>query len=395
MPEGPEIHIAARFINNTAKHHRFGGSIDKSEVSTKNPTVEWSAKEYNIRAEARGKELKIHVVDAKDKTSKTHLLLRFGMSGCFKLSDADDMPKHAHLRFYTINSKKKQALCFVDYRRFGRWELEGEWGKDRGPDPIYDYDTFRTNIFDNLDKPAFNRPICEVMLNQKYFNGIGNYLRAEILYRCGIKPFDPARKVLEIVKAESDVKKEEPDLISLCNIVTKEVLALESGKAYDADESQKSQETFSSWLQCYYVEGMRNLEDGNGRTMWFSGEAGSMAPKVKKEKGRKGKKGTQIPQSGPAKSEPAEVQIKTETDHDYTKKSSKALAKKETATKKKNKAVNKRSVKVEVKEVKKIKEEKAPPKKRKMKESNTADIKQPRKSSSRRCSADQDFKKFF
>ena len=113
MPEGPEIHIAARFINNTAKHHRFGGSIDKSEVSTKNPTVEWSAKEYNIRAEARGKELKIHVVDAKDKTSKTHLLLRFGMSGCFKLSDADDMPKHAHLRFYTINSKKKQVRSAV------------------------------------------------------------------------------------------------------------------------------------------------------------------------------------------------------------------------------------------------------------------------------------------
>ena len=71
------------------------------------------------------------------------------------------------------------------------------------------------------------------------------------------------------------------------------------------------------------------------------------------------------------------------------------MAKKETTAKKKNKAVNKRSVKVEVKEVKKIKEEKAPPKKRKMKESNTADIKQPRKSSSRRCSADQDFKKFF
>ena len=109
MPEGPEIHIAARFINNTAKHHRFGGSIDKSEVSTKNPTVEWSAKEYNIRAEARGKELKIHVVDVKNKTSKTHLLLRFGMSGCFKFSDADDMPKHAHLRFYTIISKKKQV----------------------------------------------------------------------------------------------------------------------------------------------------------------------------------------------------------------------------------------------------------------------------------------------
>ena len=49
---------------------------------------------------------------------------------------------------------------------------------------MFDYDNFRQNIIDNLDEPAFkNKPICEVMLNQKYFNGIGNYLRAEILYR--------------------------------------------------------------------------------------------------------------------------------------------------------------------------------------------------------------------
>lgn len=33
---------------------------------------------------------------------------------------------------------------------------------------------------------AFDSPICEVLLDQRYFNGIGNYLRAEILGRAGI-----------------------------------------------------------------------------------------------------------------------------------------------------------------------------------------------------------------
>jgi formamidopyrimidine-DNA glycosylase len=33
---------------------------------------------------------------------------------------------------------------------------------------------------------AFDSPICEVLLDQQYFNGIGNYLRAEILGRAGI-----------------------------------------------------------------------------------------------------------------------------------------------------------------------------------------------------------------
>lgn len=41
----------------------------------------------------------------------------------------------------------------------------------------------RQNVLSNLKDKAFDRPICETMLNQKYFNGIGNYLRAEILYR--------------------------------------------------------------------------------------------------------------------------------------------------------------------------------------------------------------------
>merc|ERR1711997_347271 len=63
-----------------------------------------------------------------------------------------------------------------DYRRFGKWEINGEWGKDRGPDPISNYEDFRSNILNNLEDVAFNGPICETMLNQKYFNGIGNYL---------------------------------------------------------------------------------------------------------------------------------------------------------------------------------------------------------------------------
>lgn len=41
----------------------------------------------------------------------------------------------------------------------------------------------RENVLKNLDDKAFDKPICEALLNQKYFNGIGNYLRAEILYR--------------------------------------------------------------------------------------------------------------------------------------------------------------------------------------------------------------------
>ena len=59
MPEGPELHMAARFVNAMAKTNEFGGKIKKSAVSTKNPEVAFKAKKYDIKAEARGKELKV------------------------------------------------------------------------------------------------------------------------------------------------------------------------------------------------------------------------------------------------------------------------------------------------------------------------------------------------
>ena len=97
MPEGPEIHMAARFINKVSAVHSFTGSVVKSEVSLKNPDVDFKAASYTISAEARGKELKVYLEDKKKKSNCVRLLFRFGMSGCFQLTPASSLPKHAHL----------------------------------------------------------------------------------------------------------------------------------------------------------------------------------------------------------------------------------------------------------------------------------------------------------
>lgn len=280
MPEGPEIHLASRFVNQCAAKYKFGGPIVKSAVSTKNPDISWTAKEYRVRAEARGKELKLCLTDAAAPKRVTSILIRFGMSGCFQMRPANQLDKHAHLQFTTLD--RQHILAFVDYRRFGRWEEGGDWGRDRGPDPVDEYPAFRENILTNLQASPFNRPICELLLDQKYFNGIGNYLRAEILFRAGVRPFDRARDVLD-----PDDKKETsgPDLLELCRQVPLEVINLGCVKNYEPD-TENTYDDFAGWLRCYNVEGMKNLQDSNGRTIWFSGEAGSLAPKVKKVKGR-------------------------------------------------------------------------------------------------------------
>ncbi|XP_076058242.1 endonuclease 8-like 1 isoform X2 [Oratosquilla oratoria] len=249
MPEGPELYLAAQFINAISKNVLFGGKVVKSEVS-KNPNVDWNEDVYHLRAQSRGKELMVilHAGEKEEKGMKSiNILFQFGMSGCFKYTGVDELPKHAHLRFFTRNENSPKVLSFVDYRRFGRWEVTGMWSPERGPDPMWEYPAFRENVLNNLHDKAFNKAICEALLNQKFFNGIGNYLRAEILYRFSARPFDCARDLLSEIKLVSKwydshmtTKKKKvncvkPDLLDLCHILPKEVISLGGGKGYDVD----------------------------------------------------------------------------------------------------------------------------------------------------------------
>lgn len=221
MPEGPEVYLNGQLVNEVCKGRFFGGKIVKSAVS-KSCEITFTSAKYTISCETRGKELGLMLQCDADKDNKFRILFRFGMSGHFKFAPADDEIKHAHLSFFT-QDEPKMALHFVDVRRFGSWEVCDTWGVDRGPDPMFDYEKFRANILDNLSNKVFNKSICEVMLEQKFFNGVGNYLRSEIMYRAKVPPFTWARTVLEQVK---DGTKKSPDFLQLCHDVPKEVVNL-------------------------------------------------------------------------------------------------------------------------------------------------------------------------
>ncbi|NXW87107.1 NEIL1 Endonuclease, partial [Alopecoenas beccarii] len=255
------------------------------------PEVPFRSEAYRISATARGKELRLTLAPLGPGAAQD-LVFRFGMSGSFRLCPAAELPRHAHLRFLTSESPPR-ALCFVDVRRFGSWRLGDAWQLDRGPCVVSEYQAFRENVLKNLDDKAFDKPICEALLNQKFFNGIGNYLRAEILYRLKIPPFEKARTVLEALKDQKQTRRKKnssltlskklkqmrdnPDLLELCHTVPMEVIATEKN-LLDPDHSD-NYAAFKNWLQCYLVPGMSSLRDHNGRTIWFQGEPGPMAPK--------------------------------------------------------------------------------------------------------------------
>ncbi|XP_064169243.1 endonuclease 8-like 1 isoform X2 [Anguilla rostrata] len=305
MPEGPELHLASLFVNRVCKGVVFTGDVEKSEVS-KCPEVPFACEAYHISAKSRGKEVMLTLTPIKCEgaagrakaglVQPMNVVFRFGMSGYFRFTPAEELPKHAHLRFYT-NEKPRRALSFVDARRFGSWQPNGTWQPDRGPCTMSEYQSFRDNVLSHLSDRAFDKPICETLLNQKYFNGIGNYLRAEILHRLDIPPFVNARSVLERLQSKElseldnksasekrEVKSEGPDLLSLCHTVPLEVVQL--GKVYDPEKADYSY--FKGWVQCYSVDGMKSVRDHNGRTIWFKGDPGPLAPKDSKSpKGKK------------------------------------------------------------------------------------------------------------
>lgn len=154
MPEGPELFITSRFINEICKNIIFSGKILKSEVSTRNPDINWHETRYTISATSRGKELKLtlcscpandSIEDNKQKCtmlSKTmDIVFHFGMSGKFRFDAVQEKQKHAHLNFYTEDQSR--VLSFVDYRRFGRWFVTDNWGQERGPCVLREYEQFR------------------------------------------------------------------------------------------------------------------------------------------------------------------------------------------------------------------------------------------------------------
>ncbi|XP_060257402.1 endonuclease 8-like 1 isoform X2 [Ovis aries] len=266
MPEGPELHLASHFVNEACRELVFGGCVEKSPVS-RNPEVPFESSAYSISALARGKELRLTLSPlpgAQPPREPLALVFRFGMTGSFQLVPSDALPPHAHLRFYTAPPGPRLALCFVDIRRFGHWDLGGEWQPGRGPCVLLEYEQFRLRIppFEKartvLEALQQRRPSPELTLSQK--------IRAKL---------------------------QNPDLLELCHSVPKEVVQL-GGKGYGSESGEEDFAAFRAWLRCYSAPGMSSLRDRHGRTIWFQGDPGPLAPK-----GGKSRKKSQGAQQGP------------------------------------------------------------------------------------------------
>ena len=104
-------------------------------------------------------------------------------------------------------------------------------------------------------------------MNQKYFNGIGNYLRAEIIYKLDdVDPFQPARDAIMSDRGS--------DLLELCSQIPYEAYLLGGGNLYTWETPQgieihTSLGSWTDWMQCYGNPSMEKILDNIGRRFWF------------------------------------------------------------------------------------------------------------------------------
>jgi endonuclease VIII-like 1 len=256
MPELAEIRIMADYVNSACIQHDFTTiSFSTSAMDRKLGIVQPSDLQiFKIKARARGKELMLDIIQGPELFMK--ISFSMGMSGYWKMiGPKDSMPKHTHLKFNSIDGS---SLCLVDVRRFAKWKIANGWSENRGPDPTIEYEKFTNNITKNKNRKVFNKPICEILMDQKYFNGIGNYLRAEILYRADIDPWMPAKDAVE-----------NNELLQLCKQIPSEAYSIGGGSIKDWKNPYGDQLiNINEWMQCYGK--MANTIDGTGRTLWFN-----------------------------------------------------------------------------------------------------------------------------
>jgi len=260
MPELAELRLTADYINKCSQGEGPGihyTTIEKNPLhkGTHCITPESPKGYFSLSAKSRGKELIVYI---KEGDKITPLRMSMGMSGHFELTNTGQESKHAHLKFHRNDGT---TLSFVDVRRFGKWKAGETWSSNRGPDPTTEADDFKYNILKNLDKKVFDHPIHLVLMNQKYFNGIGNYLRAEILYRLpDIDPFMESRTVIE----------KHPMLIELCTEIPRKAYALGGGQLKDWENPFKTdKEKIEKLIKCYHNPAMAWCNDKNGRRFWF------------------------------------------------------------------------------------------------------------------------------
>ena len=197
MPEGPEVKIASDYFNNF-----FDKNFDiKFEIITQYYNKKYSQLFKTISDKIHtgfsptftvGKNIFIKLKD--------NLLFRFhlGMTGGW----SNKLIKHCHFRIFNQNKE----LFFKDVRKFGKMKIINSTYFKENYNHEYDLlnPSYNFNKHINYLEQTISskRKICSIMMDQKKFPGVGNYIKSEALYKSKIHPEEQWGKLNRQTKQE-------------------------------------------------------------------------------------------------------------------------------------------------------------------------------------------------
>lgn len=254
MPEGPEIRIMSDFINHNSKSIKFE-SIYQVEKGNKPYLFSEEIDTFDIISTFHGKKL---ILNIKSQNKQYPIYVFMGMSGSWSWVDTDNWSETKYTRLKFDSTCGKSLLLHGGYLGPKYSFYRNFKNSKNGPDIVQEFDEFVTNINLNIDKKEFQKPIYELLLDQKYFAGVGNYLRSTILYYSNDNPFESAREVI----------RNNPNILNLCKDILEKSYHLNGGQLKDwTNPFQKSSSEFENWV--YYQKG-NSIKDSQGRTFWYN-----------------------------------------------------------------------------------------------------------------------------
>lgn len=260
MPEGPEVRIMSDFINSEIGHLSVK-KVEKSPISKNKCDLSClEGKEWKIKSSSRGKEMKIEFSSGDEHHIMKVNFAKIGSIEVTEIGNYDDLyDRRAMLRFYT----EDKVFAISDFTRFIIWRWASEWDTNRSPDVVLEHNEWRDFLYKERKNKYFQRPIFEIIKDQRFFNGVGNFSRSEILGRTKFSPFTPFNDVLE-----SDILRE--DFFTIIKEVMNDIYDLGGFQfKFWQNPYGKKGVGFNRWIKCHNKPRKAYFIKDAGGKFWF------------------------------------------------------------------------------------------------------------------------------
>jgi len=252
MPEGPEAKFMTYQLNKLFSKSKLSNIIFTSGRYTRHP----KPKNYNkfifnlpstiSNIQSKGKFIYFTL------NNNWFIFVSLGMSGHFILNNI----KHSNIKFIT----NKGNFFINDIRNFATINFSNSFSdlqkklKSLGPDPLSEKISCKKLFIKLKSIKNQNTFISNLLLDQKFISGIGNYIRAESLFLSKLSPF---RKIKNI------------NYIEFCNLIKNIKLIMK--KSFNT-QIKNGIHTYK-----FYVYKRKFTDNGtpikknknNGRTIWW------------------------------------------------------------------------------------------------------------------------------